>query len=148
MAVLQGIAPIFAVRDVAESLAHYRRLGFATRAYEGGGYGFATRDGVEIHLGLLPEGDPRAVRGTAYLRVDDADELAATWRGGGADIRSPEDTPWGQREGVLVDPDGNIIRFGSPIEGSWPGSAEAGGAAHVGGHGRAERGGRVLPDRA
>jgi catechol 2,3-dioxygenase-like lactoylglutathione lyase family enzyme len=118
MAVLQRIAPIFAVRDVAESLAYYQRLGFATRAYEGGGYGFATRDSVEIHLGLLHQGDPWAIRGTAYLRVDDADELAAAWRGAGADIRSPEDTPWGQREGVLVDPDGNIIRFGSPVENS------------------------------
>ncbi len=28
---------------------------------------------------------------------------------------SPEDTEWGQHEGVLVDPDGNMIRFGSPM---------------------------------
>jgi len=26
-----------------------------------------------------------------------------------------EDTPWGQHEGVMIDPDGNIIRFGSPL---------------------------------
>ena len=26
-----------------------------------------------------------------------------------------KDTPWGQREGVTIDPDGNIIRFGSPL---------------------------------
>lgn len=115
MAVLKRIAPIFAVREIAESLAHYGRLGFATRAYDGGSYGYATRDGVEIHLGLLPEGDVRAVRSTAYLWVDDADELAATWLGVGADVRSPEDTPWGQREGAVIDPDGNIIRFGSPL---------------------------------
>ena len=34
-----------------------------------------------------------------------------------ADMRLPEDTEWGQREGVLVDPDGNVIRFGSPMKG-------------------------------
>ena len=33
----------------------------------------------------------------------------------GADVRFPEDTEWGQHEGVLIDPDGNMIRFGSPI---------------------------------
>jgi hypothetical protein len=27
----------------------------------------------------------------------------------------PEDTEWGQREGALADPDGNVLRFGSPI---------------------------------
>jgi len=47
--------------------------------------------------------------------VDDADGLAAEWREAGADVRSPEDTPWGKREGVMIDPDGNIIRFGSPL---------------------------------
>ena len=113
---LRRIAPIFAVRDLPVSLAHYERLGFATRVYEGGGYGFATRDGVEIHLGLVPDGDPRAIRGTAYLWVDDADALAEAWRAAGAEVHSPEDTNWRQHEGVLVDPDGNTIRFGSPIQ--------------------------------
>ena len=32
------------------------------------------------------------------------------------DVRPPEDTEWGQHEGVLIDPDGNMIRFGSPIK--------------------------------
>jgi hypothetical protein len=52
---LKRIAPIFPVRDLSASLAHYQRLGFATREYAGGGYGYATRDGVEIHLGVVPE---------------------------------------------------------------------------------------------
>jgi len=112
---VQRIAPIFTVRDVTASLAFYRRLGFRTREYDGGGYGFVTRDDVELHLGQLPDHDPRAVRGTAYLWVTDADDIADEWRRTGADVRTPEDTEWGQHEGVLVDPDGNIIRFGSPV---------------------------------
>jgi len=115
MSTLKRIAPVFAVRDLRASLAHYERLGFATREYEGGGYGYASRDGIEIHLGLVPAGDPRAIRSTAYLWVDNADELAQAWRLAGGDIRLPEDTAWGQHEGVVIDPDGNIIRFGSPI---------------------------------
>ena len=73
------------------------------------------RDGVEIHLGQLPDDDQRAVPSTAYVWVADADETARAWRSAGADVRPPEDTDWGQHEGVLVDLDGNIIRFGSPM---------------------------------
>ncbi len=28
----------------------------------------------------------------------------------------PEDTEWGQHEGAVEDPDGNVLRFGSPME--------------------------------
>ncbi|MDT3440337.1 MULTISPECIES: VOC family protein [unclassified Pseudofrankia] len=47
--------------------------------------------------------------------VDDADDLAAEWRSAGVEIHSPEDTDWGQREGAVIDPEGNVLRFGSPI---------------------------------
>jgi catechol 2,3-dioxygenase-like lactoylglutathione lyase family enzyme len=108
------IAPIFAVRDVEASIAHYERMGFATRVYEGGGYGFASRDGIEIHLGVVPIEDQRV--SAAYLFVDDADSLAAEWRSVGVEVHRPEDTEWGQHEGAVVDPDGNVIRFGSPMK--------------------------------
>ena len=114
MSGLRRIAPIFAVGDVEAAMAHYRRLGFATRLYEGGGYAFATRDGIEIHLGVVPDLD-RGTTGSAYLFVDDADQLAATWRAAGVEVHSPVDTEWGQHEGAVVDPDGNVIRFGSPM---------------------------------
>ena len=76
MSTFKRIAPIFAVRDLRAAMAHYTRLGFSTRDYEGGGYGFATRDGIEIHLGVVSGKDRRI--GSAYLFVDDADELCAT----------------------------------------------------------------------
>jgi hypothetical protein len=111
--IAKRIAPILPVSDVRASLAHYERLGFVTREYEGGGYGYVALDGVEIHLGEVPEVKTPAA---AYLFVEDADDLATTWRSAGADVRPPEDTEWGQREGVLIDPDGNVIRFGSPMK--------------------------------
>jgi predicted enzyme related to lactoylglutathione lyase len=113
MSAFKRIAPIFAVRDLQAAMAHYERLGFATREYEGGGYGFATRDGIEIHLGVVSADDHRI--NSAYLFVEDADQLAATWRAAGVNIHSPVDTEWGQHEGAVVDPDGNVIRFGSPM---------------------------------
>jgi uncharacterized glyoxalase superfamily protein PhnB len=107
------IAPIFAVRNLDAAMAHYERLGFTARAYSGGGYGFATRDGIEIHLGVVPVEDQRV--SAAYLFVDDADRLASEWRAAGVNVHAPQDTDWGQHEGAVVDPDGNVIRFGSAM---------------------------------
>lgn len=113
MASIQRVAPIFAVRDLSVAMDYYQRLGFAVRAYGGGGYGFASRDSIEIHLGVVPEDDYRI--NSAYLFVDDADRLADAWRAAGVEVHYPEDTEWGQHEGAVVDPDGNVMRFGSPM---------------------------------
>jgi predicted enzyme related to lactoylglutathione lyase len=110
---MERIAPIFAVRDLAAAMDFYRWLGFAVRTYSGGGYGFAAWRGIELHLGVVPEDDQRV--SAAYLFVDDADEVAAQWQEAGAALHPPQDTEWGQHEGALEDPDGNVIRFGSPI---------------------------------
>jgi catechol 2,3-dioxygenase-like lactoylglutathione lyase family enzyme len=110
------VAPIFPVGNLVTALAYYRGLGFVVHHWHSGGYGFVTFDGAEIHLGVEPDLDTRADRrSSAYLFVEDADALAETWLAAGGDVRLPEDTEWGQHEGVLVDPDGNVIRFGSPI---------------------------------
>lgn len=114
MAVVKRSAPIFPVRDVKASLSHYQRLGFAVREYQGGRYGIANRDGIEIHLGLSDPGS--SSKHSVYLWVDDADALAHEWSAAGAEVHMPEDTEWGQHEGAHVDPDGNILRFGSPID--------------------------------
>ena len=110
------VAPIFPVSDLAASLAYYRGLGFGARQWHGGGCGFVTFDGAEIHLGVEPDlGTRTDRRSTAYLFVEDAEALARTWLAAGADVRLPQDTEWGQHEGVLADLDGNVIRFGSPM---------------------------------
>ena len=115
MGTIKRIAPIFTVRDVRISLAYYGRLGFSTREYEHGGYGFVTRDGIELHVAEAPD-TSKSASSSAYLWVEDADDLAKMWSDAGADVRLPEDTAWGLHEGVLIDPDGNMIRFGSPIK--------------------------------
>ena len=110
---MERIAPIFAVRDLETAMRFYRRLGFAVRRYPGAEYGFAARGRIEIHLGMAREGQHGT--SSAYLFVDDADELAAEWESTGAEVHAPEDTAWGKHEGALVDLDGNVIRFGSSI---------------------------------
>jgi DNA-binding MarR family transcriptional regulator/catechol 2,3-dioxygenase-like lactoylglutathione lyase family enzyme len=112
---LRRFSPIFPVRDLAAALAHYASLGFRTVAYEGGGYGFATRDGVDLHLAA--QSGPDLHPAAAYLYVRDADALHEEWtRPGVAGHTHPVGpTAYQLREGSHTDPDGNLIRFGSPM---------------------------------
>src|SRR2546430_16529641 len=75
MATLKRVAPIPPVRDLSASLAHYQRLGFATREYDGGAYGYESRDGVEIHPRVVPADGPSAPPPSGYTCSDDADPL-------------------------------------------------------------------------
>ena len=126
---LLRFSPIFPVRDLAAALAHYGSLGFTTLAYESGSdYGFANRDGVSLHLIADHDLDDQengqgrdhehGHLASAYLYVRDADALFDQWsRPGIAGRTHPvTPTPYGMREGSHVDPDGNLIRFGSPME--------------------------------
>jgi predicted enzyme related to lactoylglutathione lyase len=120
MATFRGVAPILPVRDVAAALAHYTSLGFAVRRYEDGQeYGYAERDGVQLHLGSWAEHDPARTGMSIYLYVDDADALYSEWldANAGGRLHPPQDTPWGMREAVHVDPEGNTIRFGHSLGG-------------------------------
>jgi hypothetical protein len=71
--------------------------------------------------------EPHADGGEAYLYVENADVLFEEWGRPGiaGRTRPPGDTPYQLREGSHVDPDGNLIRFGSPLpqlRRAWPGS--------------------------
>jgi len=115
---LRAFSPIFPVADLREALAHYAALGFRTLAYAGGDeYGFAERERTSLHLAADPEHDPSRAA-SAYLYVRDADALYEEWSrpGIGGQTRPVSPTPYKLREGSHVDPDGNLIRFGSPME--------------------------------
>jgi DNA-binding MarR family transcriptional regulator len=112
-------SPIFPVRTLAAALAHYSALGFDTFAYaDGTEYGFANREGIGLHLAADPHHDPAHNAGSAYLYVRDADALYEQWSrpGIGGRTRPVSPTPYNLREGAHIDPDGNLIRFGSPAE--------------------------------
>jgi uncharacterized glyoxalase superfamily protein PhnB len=112
MASIVGVEPIFMVSDAARATDHYRRLGFAMSHHDES-YAFAHRDRLTIHLAQTESGPMLA--GSLYMHVDDADDLAAEWRAAGVDVVGPEDFDYGKREGRHTDPDGNLIRFGSPL---------------------------------
>ena len=108
------MSPIFPVTDLPRALAHYAALGCMVSTHDDG-YGFAARARHRAaprrrRRWTIPADGPAA----AYLHVPDADALAAEWAARRAD-RPPVDTDYGLREGWHVDPDGNLLRFGSPL---------------------------------
>ncbi|HEY1650760.1 MAG TPA: VOC family protein [Acidimicrobiales bacterium] len=114
MATLQSAAPIFPTADLEAMQAHYEALGFEVHVH-GGGYATAARDAVRIHFRLAP-GDEASAPGAAYLAIDDADALHAEWRRAGVGETSDLFDPgFGVWEAAHTDPDGNLLRFGSPV---------------------------------
>jgi catechol 2,3-dioxygenase-like lactoylglutathione lyase family enzyme len=114
-------APILPVRSVSAALAHYRRLGFEGTAYtdawaDDPEYGFLTWGPVSLHLARVPKLDPKTSASACYLYVDDADALYATWQAAAVEGRLtiPKDTAYRMREFAHIDPDGNLLRVGSP----------------------------------
>ncbi len=114
-----GFEPVFRVIDVARAVEHYQRLGFNTE-YHDETYAFANFGNLTVHLARDPAAWPgyepdRHMTSVLYLHVEDADRLAADWRAVGAAVTGPANEDYGKREGQHIDPDGNLIRFGSPI---------------------------------
>jgi hypothetical protein len=122
----ERVAPVLPVRNVAEALTRYRRLGFQARPYlepgfsteENPSYGYLTWDQVEIHLSGFDQLDPKTTTSVCYLFVDDADAVYAAWTAAGVEgrLRAPVETTYGKREFGYVDPDGNLLRVGSSMK--------------------------------
>jgi ankyrin repeat protein len=104
---------------MARTIEHYRRLGFTFSAAGSPDVGdaefaIAERDGVELHFALKRDHDPSRTAAWLYLRVEDADELAAEFAAAGTEPqRAVHDTEYHTREFALIDPDGNLLLFGS-----------------------------------
>jgi hypothetical protein len=110
---VRGFEPVFKVADVARSVAWFERAGFEV-SFHDDRYAFAHRDrDLTIHLAQAV-GDELAGHGTLYIHCQDADQVTEQWRQAGLEVDGPHDEDYGKREGSLTDPDGNVIRFGSP----------------------------------
>lgn len=107
------------VRHLAEAADRYTRLGFAVRSFEGGGYAFASRGEVNFHLTTVERLQPDESTVAVFLYVSDAHALHREWEDAAVVGRlvPPVDTDYGLVEGAYIDPDGNLLRFGSPALG-------------------------------
>jgi hypothetical protein len=127
---LFSVAPGLPTTDMTRTVEHYRRLGFTFAVFGSApppadaGFGIGRRDGVELHFALKPDHDPTRTATWVYISVEDADELAAELAASGVSQgRTPRDTDYGMREQAHIDPDGNLLLFGSPLREATPGQS-------------------------
>lgn len=112
---------ILSARDLTKSLAFYTALGFEAKRYaDGDGYAFLRWNGVEIHLSRSNTAAESRNPGAGvyfYLDTGSAAALEAAFRASGVHICSPlAARDWGMLEFALLDPDGNLLRFGELIQ--------------------------------
>jgi hypothetical protein len=111
---VRGFQPIFTVTDVTRSVAWFERAGFDV-SFHDDTYAFVHRErDLTIHVAQA-RGGALAGHGALYIHCQDADRVAAEWRAAGLEVDGLRDEDYGRREGSITDPDGNVIRFGSPI---------------------------------
>jgi catechol 2,3-dioxygenase-like lactoylglutathione lyase family enzyme len=115
----QRVTPQLRITNWDRSRAFYvNGLGFKVdweHRFEPGFPVFAqvSRDGLSLFL-TEHSGDCK-MGGAAYIVVDDVDALFREISG--REVKPagpPEDAPWGRREMLVVDPDGNRLRFANP----------------------------------
>jgi hypothetical protein len=112
-----------ASRDLNETFAFYERLGFARRpappATDAGL--IVGRGEIELEFRHVPDLDPFSNGATAYVRIPHPDQLHSEWeaigipldRASGSRLVPPVDLGVDDRQFTLIDPSGNVIRFGS-----------------------------------
>ncbi len=115
---LQAVHPVLEVRDLAASLAFYRRLGFALAFQDSENtplYAGLRRDAVELHVQWHDAAEWRegAQRPNYRFLVTDVEGFFAELRDAGVLPEGTElrDTAWGTREFHLHDPDHNGLQF-------------------------------------
>jgi uncharacterized glyoxalase superfamily protein PhnB len=102
-------------RDLQRTVEHYKRLGFVvTLMLEG--FVILAREGIELHFALKRDHDPARTATWIYIRVEDADAMYEELKSAGVEgLREPHDTDYKMREAPYIDPDGNLVLFGSSM---------------------------------
>ena len=109
---IQATVPVLASLNVAETLQFYQdRLGF-TALLEMDGYLILQRDGCELHFWACEERHI-AENTSCYVRGDTA-ALHADFTARGLVVQPPATKPWGMKEMYVIDPHGNLLKFGEP----------------------------------
>ncbi|OWY28469.1 bleomycin resistance protein [Herbaspirillum robiniae] len=109
--------PVLPSQDIERALSFYASvLGFKTHRFEGNGYGIAVRGGTEIHFWAC---DDRRIaeNSSCYLRVPDVRAVHAELSPKLPGLGDVVITAWGMDELYVIDPDGNLLKFGQERDG-------------------------------
>jgi len=114
---LVGVATVFVVSNMADSIAHYRdALGFAVTFEYGNPISYAClcRDEVALHLLSAQNTKRLPGHGGICIFVKDVDGVYAELVSRGANvIQAPQNYDYGMRDFDVADLDGNQLTFGT-----------------------------------
>lgn len=117
MVTFSQVSPSIYVRDMERALEFYRDLlGFSVVFTNGSPIAFVVlrRDAVSIHLSVRRE---NAGTCHAHIMLSDLDSLYNKLFGAGATVRQPPKVqPWGLRDIVVEDHDGNTFEFAELVD--------------------------------
>ncbi len=114
------VTPFMSVPDLDRAVGFFEdTLGFAT-TFRVPGYAFVGRGPVGFRLMEDRHAAPGTRRFAYYIDVVDVDELYAELKPQldtlpPADVHGPASKPYGQRELIVLAPDGNLLVFGHTI---------------------------------
>jgi catechol 2,3-dioxygenase-like lactoylglutathione lyase family enzyme len=120
------VRPVVHVPDLGRALAFFEGvLGFTTYV-RAGNYAYVQRETAAFRILETsgPAGAPPGNRRFAYyVDVEDLDALLAELKPKldtlpEGDVRGPVEQPYGQRELMVLAPDGNLLVFGQAIAGA------------------------------
>ena len=109
--------PVFQVADLDAALKHYTEvLGFS-EDFRFGDYAGVKLGDANLHLSGHSIHDRPVGAGTAYIFCDEVDTYFADIKAKGATVKAdPKNYDYGMRDFMVVDPDGNHLGFGCPVE--------------------------------
>ena len=121
---LTRVSPVYPVADVAAAIQWYSRvLDFKPQVVNPPGdeapvYAVLDRDAASLHLLRLDEA-PYGLRAPVQAQFwinSNLDELFRHVESQGASIlQKPGDRPWGHRDFMIADPDGNVVWVTQPL---------------------------------
>lgn len=110
---IQSAIPVLASLSITDSVAFYtQRLGFAV-VFEQSDYAILRREGAELHFWLCSQRQV-AENTSCYLRVENTQALFEEFLGKGLNVQPPSEREWGMKELYVIDPHGNLLKFGQP----------------------------------
>ncbi|WP_050029713.1 glyoxalase superfamily protein [Verrucomicrobium sp. BvORR034] len=113
----QQSATVFQVSNLEAALKHYVEvLGF-TEDFRFGEYAGVTIGDVCVHLCAHSIHQRPVGGGTVCIFADEVDSYYREIQAKGAQIKAePRDYPYGMRDFMVVDPDGNHLSFGCEVK--------------------------------
>jgi catechol 2,3-dioxygenase-like lactoylglutathione lyase family enzyme len=111
---IKNTIPVLASLNLGESVDFYiGYLGFKLLG-RFDDYAIVSRDGAEIHFWSC--GDRHIAENTScYIRVADTRALFMEFIEKGLRLQEPVVQPWGMKELYVIDPHGNLLKFGEPV---------------------------------